>query len=105
MNSPIASRPRGVLVVDDEQLVLNMVADALSALGFRVWRATGGAEAIEVVRRHAGDIGAALVDLHMPGMGGEDVLAALQNSGAGMPVCLMGGCVEDPDELLRAGAA
>lgn len=69
-----AERPH-LLVVDDEPLVLRVLAEALG----RAWRVTpaaSGAEALEHLRTGAFD--AVVCDLFMPGVGGMDVAAHLE---------------------------
>ncbi|WP_448383284.1 hybrid sensor histidine kinase/response regulator [Desulfosoma sp.] len=59
-----------VLVVDDETALLQFVTESLEAEGFRVLKATSGEEALHVLEMEGRRIGAVVLDLHMPGMGG-----------------------------------
>src|SRR5205823_6259825 len=63
-------RPTGVLLVEDQRNVREALALLLEREGFAVWPATGGAEALELLRAHAGEVGVALVDVQMPGLDG-----------------------------------
>jgi CheY-like chemotaxis protein len=63
-----------VLVVDDERIVREMVKRALERHGYTVLLADSGLEAIDVFRRHPGDIALVVLDLSMPGMSGEEAL-------------------------------
>jgi PAS domain S-box-containing protein len=67
-----------ILVVDDESVVREMARKALERQGYRVLLANRGPEAIDVVKRHPGDITLVFLDLSMPGMGGEEVLPELR---------------------------
>ena len=67
-----------ILVVDDEEVVRTMAAKVLERQGYQVLLAAGGAEAIDVCKRHAGEIAAVVLDLSMPGMSGEEVLPELR---------------------------
>ena len=55
-----------VLVVEDDSMVRTHVEGQISALGYRVISATGGAEALEIVRKRA-DIDLLFTDIIMPG--------------------------------------
>jgi PAS domain S-box-containing protein len=67
-----------VLIVDDELLVREMAGKALRRQGFEVLLAASAAEAIDVLTRHSGEIPLVVLDLSMPGMGGEEVLPELR---------------------------
>ncbi|MEJ5357792.1 MAG: ATP-binding protein [Desulfobacterales bacterium] len=62
-----------VLIVDDEPAVTASIARMLEKLGFAVLRATGGEEALELFSRHAEEIDLVVLDVVMPGMGGEAI--------------------------------
>jgi len=78
----VDARPDGklacVLVVDDNVQAVELVAAALEAKGYRVLRAYGGAEAIEVARRARPDL--VILDLMMPEVSGFEVARALRDS-------------------------
>ena len=65
-----------VLVVDDEQLVRNVARYALERLGYSVLEAADGLEAVSVFADRHWEIGAIVLDLKMPNMGGEEALRA-----------------------------
>jgi DNA-binding response OmpR family regulator len=67
--SVLAYRPQGVLVVDDDPLILRLVSDKLSGAGFAVSTATSGEEALALLER-AGLPHLAIVDINMPGIDG-----------------------------------
>ncbi|MBV9173586.1 MAG: response regulator, partial [Chloroflexi bacterium] len=60
--------PARVLVVDDEPVIREVVAEALEFEGYAVETATNGAEALAKVRAHAPQ--AIVLDLMMPVMDG-----------------------------------
>ena len=91
-----------VLVVDDEEVVRRACLRMLRALGRPVLSAGGGQEAVEVLRAHPGQIGAAIVDLSMPGMDGLATLEALRALEPALPVLLTSGF--DEQALLGRGA-
>ena len=65
-----------LLVVDDETKFLDAIARRLEMRGLDVTTASNGAAALEAARRSHFDL--ALLDLKMPGMKGEEVLATLK---------------------------
>ena len=67
-----------VLVVDDEQVVRELARRALERRGYTVLMADGGASAIDVFKRHPGEISLVVLDLSMPNMSGEEVLPELR---------------------------
>ena len=67
-----------VLVVDDEQLVREMAKKALERHGYTVLLADSGLAAIDVFRRHPGEIALVVLDLSMPRMSGEEALPELR---------------------------
>lgn len=82
---------RGVLVVDDEAAVRRVMARMLENLGYRVFQAEDGVEAVEVFRVKGGTIDAVVCDLTMPRMGGWEALEALRRLSPGLPVILASG--------------
>ena len=67
-----------ILVVDDEEVVREIAKSALERHGYHVLLADSGLTAIDVVKRHPGDIALVILDLSMPGMGGEEALPELR---------------------------
>jgi PAS domain S-box-containing protein len=59
-----------VLVAEDNPVNMLIVNAALSRLGVRVLEATDGEQAVALVRQHAHQLHAVLMDLHMPGLDG-----------------------------------
>jgi len=66
---------RKVLVVDDDASWRALMVDSLEELGYQAVEAANGAEALEALAR--GDCSVMLLDLRMPGLSGEEVLARL----------------------------
>ena len=102
---PAPAPPAGaVLVVDDEALVLKACVSMVRALGRPVLAARGGAEALELLRAHRGEIRTVLLDLSMPGMDGLATADALLAIDPALEIVLASGF--DEQALLgREGAA
>jgi len=62
-----------VLVVDDEQQIVRMVANVLAELDLHAETAGDGAEGLEQFRKHADEIALVLTDIMMPEMNGLDM--------------------------------
>lgn len=69
-------RPLKVLHVDDDPMNLRVVQEILGAFGHHAVMACSGSEALERLRTEAFDI--MLLDIHMPGMTGLDVIERLR---------------------------
>ena len=79
------------LVVDDEQPVRDVVARMLRRLGFETLSAENGAEAIEVLEAHPGEIRVILLDMTMPVMSGREALVELRKIDPNVPVVMSSG--------------
>jgi CheY-like chemotaxis protein len=71
-------RPLKVLHVDDDPMNLRVVQEILGAFGHQAVMACCGQEALERLSTEAFDI--VLLDIHMPGMTGIEVIEALRAS-------------------------
>lgn len=80
-----------VLIVDDDDLVRRATSAALTKLGYNVMDVHNGALAIELVRARPGRFAAMLLDLVMPGLGGRDVLNAVQSVAPDLPIIICTG--------------
>jgi len=78
-----------LLVVDDEKQFLETISKRLSMRDFDVTPVSSGEGAIEAARKQEFEI--ALVDLKMPGMGGEEVLEILKREHKFMEVIILTG--------------
>ena len=82
----------GVLVVDDDEAVLGLLNTGLRQLGFSVWQAASGQEAVDLYKRHQADIEIVLLDVRMPGsLDGPQTLAALRELEPNVLCCFMSG--------------
>lgn len=83
---PDPDGPECVLLVDDEALVRNLGAAILKRLGYHAITAKDGKDGLEKFEEHRDRIGVVILDLQMPGMGGEAVLQQIREIDPGMPV-------------------
>jgi two-component system OmpR family response regulator len=103
-----SGRPaRAVLVVDDEAAIRELLQRSLNAYGLDAITAASGREAVELYRRHGGQIGVVLLDVQLPQQDGPQTLACLRALEPGLPCCFMSGNSGryTQAELLALGAA
>lgn len=97
------SRPRRILVADDEEPIRRLLEYTLRKEGFEPVIATQGLEAIAAASE---DMQCALVDLKMPEAGGLRVLEHFKEHHPDIPVVIMSavGQVQDAVAAMKAGA-
>ena len=83
-----------VLVVDDESIVRQLAWAALERLGYRVAVAESGPAAITALARDPRAIDLLVLDLSMPGMGGQEALSRLRAIRPDLPVIMSSGYSE-----------
>jgi two-component system cell cycle sensor histidine kinase/response regulator CckA len=84
-----AEAPLSVLVVEDEGAVRRVTVRSLAHLGYRVFEAEGGQEALDILEREPVDI--VLSDVMMPGMTGPQLVGEMRRAEIHVPVLLMSG--------------
>jgi PAS domain S-box-containing protein len=94
-----------ILVVDDEPQVVKVCARLLQKFGYEVLTATGGRQAIELVRRYGVKISLVLLDMTMPEMSGRETYETLRKIVPGIKVLLSSGFAVEgqAQELLDSG--
>lgn len=77
---------KAVLVADDDQDILNIVAVSLEGSGYLVYRAENGRDAVDLAQQHVPDL--ILMDMMMPIMSGYEAIATLKSDPAtnGIPI-------------------
>ena len=93
-----------VLVIDDEQDVRELTAKMMQRAGLATLVAAGGRAGLELLRDPACEVDLVLLDLTMPGLGGEETLAEIRRTHPQLPVVLMSGYCEDYGNSRCAGA-
>ncbi|MBT3604368.1 MAG: response regulator [Candidatus Latescibacteria bacterium] len=92
-----------ILLVDDEDILVQGLADFLQDQGTTVDTATDGQEAIALLQEHIYDL--LVTDIRMPGMSGMELLRHVQENHPSVAVILMTGyaSTESAIEALRLG--
>jgi PAS domain S-box-containing protein len=80
-----------ILLVEDEAVVRQLVAEILETTGYTVLQAGDGPSALELLRRHAEPVELLVTDVVMPGMSGPEVAKAVTAMRPGMHVLYTSG--------------
>lgn len=100
----MTEKPARILMIDDEQLVLEVLAAFLEDSGFEVLQALDGQTGIDLIRRERPDL--VLCDLRLPGMDGLHVLATVARDYPELPILVVSGLggMSDAIQALKLGA-
>ena len=94
-----------ILLVDDESFIVDVGKTLLDSLGYNVWIARGGEEAVEHYSKNHDTIDIVILDLIMPDLGGGKVFDRLREINPAAKVLLSSGYSIDGQatEILRRG--
>jgi PAS domain S-box-containing protein len=100
--------PRGtehILVVDDDEMVLQVISRVLTTLGYEVTTASGGMDALDMVREYPSRFDMVISDLNMPDITGDKLAVAMLHVQPDLPVVLCTGfhATIDEEEVSRLG--
>lgn len=95
-----------VLVVDDDPVQLRLTAEIANRAGFKPITATGGEQALSILRDDR-QLGAMILDLVMPDLDGMGVMEAMRKEGLTTPVIIQtaNASLETVISAMRQGAA
>ena len=104
--SEVAAIPLGngetVLFVDDEEAIRTVASAVLERLRYRVLTAGGGAEGLALVAQHHAELGAVIVDIHMPQMDGVEFVRLARSDFPNLPIAAASGRMDERTrDLLR----
>jgi CheY-like chemotaxis protein len=91
----------GVLVVEDEALLRNLVISLCEKNGYRTFGAADGLEALEFITENPDEIFAIVLDLAMPRMTGTELFRRLNEEGIHLPVIVASGFLVDRDKFIE----
>jgi len=95
---PLTTVPRGrhqqVLVVDDEPLLVRLITETLSELGYMAVGFTSPVEAVAAFQAHPERFDALVTDERMPDVTGTELLAMARSLRPDLPVLLLSGYLD-----------
>ncbi len=96
-----------LLLVDDENMVLDVTRSMLQSLGYRVFCASNGREAMEIYRGKKDEIDLVILDMIMPGVSGSETFDGLRKINPKQKVLLSSGYSihGEAKELLERGCS
>lgn len=98
----MSSRPRPVLIVDDDAEILAAERELLAESGFRVVEARDGAEALRMVQEDPPAV--VVLDVQMPGMDGPSFARELRLALRRVPLVILTGVADPRREADRCNA-
>jgi len=100
------SKTSTILVVDDEDIIRNILAKLIHALGYSVLQASNSTQAVSMIRQHKPDV--VLLDIVMPGVDSMEVLNTVRDDDAlkSTAIILISGidCLDTVSTYIKAGA-
>ena len=88
------NRGKTVLFVDDEELILSLGKIMLEKAGYDVLTASGGYEAVDLVKNYEGKIDLMVFDLVMPDISGREAVEMINKVRENIPVLYISGYAE-----------
>jgi len=94
-----------LLFVDDEAMIIDVGKPMLEKMGYKVFIAQNGKEAIEVYNKNKAEIDMVVLDMIMPDMGGSEAYDELKKINPGIKVLLSSGYSIDglASEIMKRG--
>lgn len=89
------SKPRNILVVDDDITALDIVSFMFEGKGFQVHRCANGGSALEYVQKLVPDL--ILIDLLMPQMSGVETIRQIRELGFNTVPIIAFTAVDEPE--------
>jgi len=103
-----AARGQGelILLVDDEKVLRDLGRDILETQGYRVATVSSGEEALDYLRE-ARDVALVILDVVMPGLGGNETYRRLRGFDRSIPVLFSSGLTAEQSvrDILEEGSA
>jgi DNA-binding NtrC family response regulator len=103
--SPTEEQCPTILIIDDEPILVEVLARYFRLNGLTPLTAVGGHEGITVFTEHHRDIALVLLDVRMPDLDGPATLAALWEVDPEVRCCFMSGDLGDvtPEQIAAMG--
>ncbi|HLQ67868.1 MAG TPA: PAS domain S-box protein [Candidatus Limnocylindrales bacterium] len=92
---PFPSGTESLLLVEDDPALLALGREALTELGYVVYTASGGIEALRLLEERRPEIDILVTDVVMPGMGGPELAERVTAERPSLPVLFVSGYAKD----------
>ncbi len=96
---PAGSGQETILLVDDERMIRHLASMVLRRLGYHVFQAENGLEALDIYRQNLGRIDLVLLDSTMPRLCGRDTARAMIELDPNVRVLFSSGYSNDHHDL------
>ncbi len=90
-----ASNQKAILIVDDEEVFIKLINRMIGNIGYTILTATNGHDAMDIFRSHHERIELVIMDMIMPGIGGDQLIEMLQGINPEIRVILVSGYIKD----------
>lgn len=90
----VDSQQKTILLVDDEKIVSDVTRKMICSMGYSVMTAHTGKEAVETFRANQEKIDLIIMDIVMPGMGGDQAIDMIGAIDPGVKVILVSGFID-----------
>jgi two-component system cell cycle sensor histidine kinase/response regulator CckA len=95
--APVIKGDETILIVDDEETSLDAGVKMLQLLGYKVFEAKGGKEALNLYEENKDKIALVILDLIMPDMGGRAVYESMKEINSDLKILLTSGYLMDEE--------
>jgi CheY-like chemotaxis protein len=104
---PLVRGTGTILVIDDEEIMQQLLAEMLEEMGFQVLPAHDGMEGLEIYRKRWREIALVIVDMIMPRLSGRETFVAMKEINPSIKAILSTGFSKDGEvrETLEQGVA
>ena len=101
----ISTGTETLLLIDDEEMIIDVGGQMLKKMGYKIFLAMNGKEALAVYKKNQDKIDMVILDMIMPDMGGGEVFDRLKEMNPGIKVLLSSGYSIDGQaaEILKRG--
>jgi two-component system, cell cycle sensor histidine kinase and response regulator CckA len=109
--APRTKLPTGdahILIVDDETVIIDLLTEILSSLGYRVTAEQDGYRALTLFEAAPELVDLVITDLNMPGLNGKELIEAIRNESPEKPILVITGNAEpetETDPVIRQAQA
>ncbi|MBU1068713.1 response regulator, partial [Myxococcota bacterium] len=91
-----------VLIIDDDLWVRNVVSRTLTQAGYDCMKASDGPKGLEAARALLSELSLVVLDLHLPGLSGQEVFLQLRRMRPDLPVLISSGWSDTLDPFWEA---